>query len=600
MRIEPLFLRVSLLLPICLLLASAPVAAQVSEKEKVQQELEQRLELERKTLALLDDIAAGAWSLKLSENRSFVLASVADLLWASDEKRARNLFWEALNNLSLMNSPVSSEAAKNSAANKTQTQNQFSTTFGLRRDFLRKVARRDPQLALDMLRATRQTPPELNLKYRLPDESDLEQEIASEVAARDPQRALQIARESLAKGVKFELLNLLFQLNERDTALASEFAGDIIDKLQTENIETNVYGPLIAIQLLEFSRASRDASLAEGQALVRSHRLKLSEEQRRDLVELLTNAALSATAGNNVISNLSGVMPEIEQYAPGKVAPLQRKLAEINRSLNKEQQEWNTYNALYTRGNAEEMLKAAATASDERRESLYREAVLMAVMRGTGDSLREFINKEIPNQSRRNELIDSLDAEQIGYAAYRGETDKLRELLPQIRLKEQRARAMAEVAVLLEKKGQHDDALALLDEAQTLIKTDLRSETQSEALLALILGYALVNPAKAFAIIEPVIDRVNDEISKALLVDKIVKSGFVKKNEIIMTQPGIPMDFAMFKYGKGVSALASADFDRTRAMADRFQRNELRIMARLLLAQALIQSRQPGEDKPTK
>ncbi len=109
------------------------------------------------------------------------------------------------------------------------------------------------------------------------------------------------------------------------------------------------------------------------------------------------------------------------------------------------------------------------------------------------------------------------------------------------------------------------------------------------ALLALVAAYALVEPAKAFGIIERTIDRANDEIAKALLLDKIAKSGAVQKGEIRLQQAGvIPIDFAVFKYGKGVAALANADFDRTKAAADRFERNELRLMARLLLAQALL------------
>ena len=52
----------------------------------------------------------------------------------------------------------------------------------------------------------------------------------------------------------------------------------------------------------------------------------------------------------------------------------------------------------------------------------------------------------------------------------------------------------------------------------------------------------------------------------------------------------VSTDFALFKYGNAVSAIAKVDFDRTKAAADRFQRYELRLMARLLLAQALLQS----------
>ena len=52
----------------------------------------------------------------------------------------------------------------------------------------------------------------------------------------------------------------------------------------------------------------------------------------------------------------------------------------------------------------------------------------------------------------------------------------------------------------------------------------------------------------------------------------------------------LPVDFLVFKYGRGINALANADFNRTRALADRFQRNELRIMARLMLVKSLLHS----------
>ena len=129
----------------------------------------------------------------------------------------------------------------------------------------------------------------------------------------------------------------------------------------------------------------------------------------------------------------------------------------------------------------------------------------------------------------------------------------------------------------------------MLDEAQTLIKTDFDSRTQTNALLALVSAYALVEPTRAFAIIERTIDRANDDMTKLLLLDKLVKTGVVKQGELTMRQMGaIPIDYSVFKYGKSVTALANVDFDRTRAAADRFERNELRLMARLVLAQSLL------------
>ena len=166
----------------------------------------------------------------------------------------------------------------------------------------------------------------------------------------------------------------------------------------------------------------------------------------------------------------------------------------------------------------------------------------------------------------------------------------LQKLLPKIGRKEERARAMTVMALALEKKGDHDEAVKLLDEAQTMVKTDLNSETQTNALLSLVAAYSLVEPAKAFVIVERTIDRANEQIAKLMLLDKLWKSGAIKKGEIKMQNNGaMPVEFAVFKYGKGVAALANADFDRTRAAADRFERNELRLMFRLLVAQALLQ-----------
>jgi len=74
------------------------------------------------------------------------------------------------------------------------------------------------------------------------------------------------------------------------------------------------------------------------------------------------------------------------------------------------------------------------------------------------------------------------------------------------------------------------------------------------------------------------------------LLDKVVKSGAIKKNEIRLEQPQLmTLDFLVFQYGKGVAALARADFNRTRSLAERFDRNELRLMAQLFVLRGLLE-----------
>jgi hypothetical protein len=610
MKIKAIF-PASLLFISILLLISSSVAAQVGEKEKKEKEAERQQQLEHKSYVLVEEIASGALSLKLPENRSFVLAATADLMWEHDEPRARNLFWDALNTLNLMNNLAGNKAnnrasqkgeegtnsAKPSAKERERALSEYFAVYALRQELLRRVARRDPTLALDMLRSSRQLPVEpIYASFPIPDDRELEQQIASEAAARDPERALQLARESLAKGLSFQLLDLLFRLNQKSEEAGKKFAGDIIDKLRARNLALDPYGARIAVSLLQFSRPPKEAP-GEKMQLNRMRQLKLEQEQRRELVDLITNAALTGSANPNLLFALEDVMPEVEDLVPERVALLRRKLTSFNQTLNKEQKVSQEYNSIFHSGTPEEMIKLAVRAGDDDREWMQQQAIVMAVMRGRADSLRDFVNTEIEDQSRRKGLLDALDAEQINLAVSKGDAEGLRKLLPKIRLKEERARAMAEIALVLEKKGNHDEALKLLDEAQTLIKTDLNSETQTNALLAVVTAYALVEPAKAFGIIERTIDSANDQIAKLLLLDKIVKSGAIKKGEIRLQQSGMmPIDFAVFKYGKSVAALANVDFDRTKAAADRFERNELRLMVRLLLAQALL----PRDDRQLK
>jgi len=565
-----------------------------------QEKVEQREELEKNTLALLNDISSAAYGLKLPENRLFIISNTADLLWTFDEKRARALYWEALNTLNSINPPARTTGEVPSKTDREKMLQAYFSTFALRQRLLRQIARRDAQLALDMLRATRQVPPrQLGPEFRFPDDRQLEQEIATAVAARDPAQALQLARQSLAKGLTLELLNLTQQLNEKDSEKASQFAGDIIDKLETTDVATDYGASIIALNLLESSRIPGSDSTAELRSPGMFKPLKLNDEQRRDLVELLTNAVLSASANSSLLHQISYVMPEIQQFFPERRAALERKLATFNETLTKQQREQITYNTLVSSGTPEEIVRSANTAGDASRLALYEQAAIIAVSRRRTDSFRELVNKEISDSGERRKILDFVDAEEISVATGRKQLDELRKLLPNIRSKEERARAMAELALMLKEKGEDTEAAALLDEAATLVKMDFNDDKRTNALLALLCAYAIVDPTKAFALAERTVDHANTQISFLMLLDRVVKSGAIKKSEIVLEQPGIlPLDLLVFKYGKGVAALAKADFSRTKALADRFERNELRLMAQLMIVKGILQPEIPATPAP--
>ena len=132
---------------------TAAVAPKVSpESEKSPQEIE------KKALLLLERTIGDADSLRLPENRVYVFASSAALLWTRDEKRTRQLFRRAANELSALFGA--------SEENADELPEHFWILQNSRNQFLNLVASRDVELALELLRQTR--PPVYDRVLNLP------------------------------------------------------------------------------------------------------------------------------------------------------------------------------------------------------------------------------------------------------------------------------------------------------------------------------------------------------------------------------------------------------------------------------------------------
>src|SRR3954447_1195644 len=119
-----------LMIAVVLVLSSLTICAQQNaDKDK---EAEQRQELEKKTFALVNEIASAAWALKLPENRVFILTNAADLLWPSDEKRARALYWDALNSINSITAVTAAPGETPSKADREKILQSYFQVFQLR------------------------------------------------------------------------------------------------------------------------------------------------------------------------------------------------------------------------------------------------------------------------------------------------------------------------------------------------------------------------------------------------------------------------------------------------------------------------------------
>src|SRR5215510_1451525 len=127
--------------------------------------------LERKALALLEEVATQATALKLTDNQVRVQVMVGDMLWDRDASRARSLF----------NAAGAAVAQLMVAANVDRRDPDLASR--LRRELVLTVVRHDAELAFQLLRLTR---PLDSRRFNEADEISLEQNLISIVAAKDP------------------------------------------------------------------------------------------------------------------------------------------------------------------------------------------------------------------------------------------------------------------------------------------------------------------------------------------------------------------------------------------------------------------------------
>lgn len=582
-----MFSKSFLLLLMLILLCPAQALAQdvppVVEKSK-EEEQKAQAELERKARTLLDETLDEAQLLKLAENRALVFATAADLLWKYDEKRARVFFQEALTSLG--------EAVKNITTDDMQQGESIWLYMQQRQQILGNVARHDPQFAMDLLEATRQVFNEnLPLYARMRDqELMLEQSIAAEVAAKDPKRALKMAQESLEKGLSYEAINLLRKLQAKDSEAATGFVGDIIKKLRSTDFKTNMEAPYVAQELLRMLLRPKETS-AWGLSSSDSSKIKplnVDDQTTRELTEIVLTAALESPPERSNFMILQALLPDLEKRAPERTAQVRRKFAENTEKLDPQYKLMYQYQMLMRDGKPEAIVEAAAKAAPEMRAYLYQTAIAKLMQSGDLEGARKVAMENLSGADR-DQYLAQIDRQLISRAVEQGKMEEARKLIERINPKEARLSQLAQLAASLFAKGERKTALALLDETQELVNRPPENMQEITAMLQVARTYALIEPARAFSIIEPVIDQANALLAAAALLEKFGADRGLFKNGEYRMRLGMIYGYAFsIQNWKELTALARSDFARTRAITDRFNRDEVRLMARLLIAQAVL------------
>jgi len=583
----------TLVLPMVRAQSVSPEASAVDKKKA-------RTERDKKAAALVDEIIKELPSLTLPENRIRISVGLAGSLWSRDEKRARSLFKEAAASLNEIRAEV--ESVDSGHENLAQLFQQ------LRQEMVQVAAIHDPRLAVDFLRATRidsaDRPPNSGLTNL---EANLEMRLANQIAGKDPNEALAVARDSLKISFDYESLNLLYTLQSQHKALAERFLEDILNAIRTYGIGNSAATP-VAITLLrtwvENNRAAKDPAAPRTTSnLTLSN---LNEETARELCNLIVSALLTEGPARTVtgfgrrfsdgpysfhpgmihgmLEQLKPVMPDIERLAPDRMAALRTRLVEFEKSYRAQQGPWANYQELTQNGTPEALMEAAKTAPPEVVTSLVHQAAWKAINQDEDEKARQIV-EQIEDPGQRSEMKKQMARRAFSRAGEQKKLAEARGLLPRLPLEEQVVLLAQLAASYVE--SDKPIALQLLGEAESLIPGRTFNYGQLQALIRVATTYVSLDVGRSTAIIEKLIDQVNELVAAALVLNGFDVQGYFRNGEFIISS-GNPLNNIAQECGGVLASNANSDFDRARSASARFQRPEMRLAALSRIAQALL------------
>lgn len=579
-----------LCLSLAALLAFNSVFAQNSqtaaEKEKARREQEKQEEIEKKSVVMLGEIAAAADTLKIPVNRISIFSSVGVQLWKYDEKQARNIVNTAAQEIVNLQNTEDEEQQSDNYQFAWQIQEA-------RRQLVQTLAVHDAEFALQIYRQTRsaevaalmQSPknifPNGNDYSRVQNELATEQQLINEIARQDPKRAVKLARELLEKGVSYALLDLIDRIREKDPEEASRLADDILRKFQDIDFSVNHNERNLAVNII--SRFMQPDENTGGE----KSKFVVNESSLRSLADKVAVFFLRDVQAENYSYQFAALIAIMDKFSPSRASQLRQKENEIKQK----QERTNPYerlNRINENSDAETLISEAQNAPSELKSQYYTYAANKLMSSDNTERARALINL-IPDKRARDYALQNLITNLFYKAINAGNVDEARRIAAQMANKTQQVYLYIQIFNLARQK--QDDKLArqILDEASSFVKTNPENNNEMSALFQLASAYASIAPENSLAMIEPTIVKTNELLNASILLNRFSGNESNRADEITMLFFQSTLSQYGFYYNQSDFAkLAAANFERTKSLADGFQRPEARIFMRLIIVQAIL------------
>lgn len=546
---------------ILLALFSLIAATSFAQKSRPDEKTEA---LKAKAYELLGSLSTQISTLQSPENRARIGSNIASSLWPHDQKRARAIFVEVGEDISL--------GLKAPEINDHEGELTLMVFLQLRADTIDRIAAYDPEFAFDFLVTTKpsfEMPRDAEEKERA-----LALRLAKQVVATNPDLALKLGRTVLAQEPSEQLLTLLRPLLQKHREQGVTLYKETVARLR--NVKFTQGYAMVAFVL----------------GLARITPPLADETAFKELIDILITASLKSKCDKETWEEDSGFFcSEVGSMLARMEAidPRAAKLKRLARFDDEGNNIWtsDSYREMQEFVEARDvdgLVKLAEKYPDVHGVILWQ---AFDVARMTGDlerakTIADAFTFDPETQRRMFAQIEHLkDAATLSEA----ELEEIQRNVETIPDPKERVEYLVQNAVRIGANNR-TTALKLLDRATQIIEVQKPEGERTKALIRLAMIYCMEKSDRGFSIMESQLPKLNELIDAAVKLNGF-DTQYVRDGEWNMSANGY-LGELLTNLSQNAQYFAWYDFDRAVNMAGQFERIEIRMMAQLKLAQSIV------------
>jgi hypothetical protein len=523
-------------------------------------------ELKKEAVVFLRETALDVSNLRTLENRISFSAEIANLMWYDDEKEAQSLFQKVIIDFRQLLMQIDSQFTvlentpngdvdydglidETPDTKKRKLLRKLTKAITVRQQIALSIAEHDPQMAYDFFAGTAQvvTNQQLIAQFESSD-AYFESKLIYAIADKDVDKALEGGRRRLAKGFSFELIGLLKKIYEKDADKGITFGEEIVSKVKSENAKT------INFYLISSLLSAGEDNLAKIKDKT-GKKPMLGEQSMRELADLLAQEILKLD--DSVAAEM--YIAQVEKFSPARAVQIRQKLG----LKNPRNTEARTVNVVKNEVATVMTTEGYTTENVDKQDDFFKNAENLA-------------NKQLPKEER-----DKLVAQ-------------TREGISKIKSRDQKITALSFLAFQVSLFGDKELAGEIMNEARALVNLQPKNYKDYFLVWMLVSGYAAADADKAFPILEDTISRLNETISAFIKVGEFmdIEEEIIESDEVQVGGFGGEITRGMLgslgMANPTILGLATTDFARTKALTNKFDRLEVRILAKMLVLRAIL------------